>query len=579
MLQLEESMARVQIAINREKCKLPLNCRKCVQVCPQCVYKIHLTRIDKGKEMPPDAWELAMWFPDQCRGCLECVRVCPENALELVAPCEYECPAHVDVPSYISLLGEGKVDEAIHLHRERNPLVAVSARVCPHPCETMCERRKIDAPVSIRGLKRYMADIAILNNVKPVMKEDPRNSKKKIAVVGSGPAGLSCAYFLRRLGYPVTIFEMANQPGGMLTSMIPPHRLPQDIVNKEIDLILNLGIELKLNTKVGKDISIGELQKQGYEAIFLGIGAQKPLPLGIAGEDLNGVIDALDFLKAYRSGKNPKIGEKVAVIGGGNAAIDAARTAVRMGASVTVLYRRNREEMPAIQTEVEEAEKEGVEIKFLARPKEVKGKDGKVEGLVCEEMEIKGYDRSARQRSVPVPGKEFSLKVDTIIVAIGQKLDADEILNEAGIGLSYKGFIYVDKHTAATNIPYIFAAGDAVSGPSNVTEAIGQGEKAARSIDKYLAKDFLTDEDLKTRYPWLEHYQNSITFNTKAAPAKYSRTPTPLITIGERMAVNVNKEVELTFSREDVVRECARCLRCDYIAETEIKRIKTAGAR
>lgn len=568
-------MARVQIAINRDKCKIPMNCRKCVQVCPQCVYKVYLTRVDKGKVMPMDAWGLAMWFPDQCRGCLECVRVCPENALELVPPCEYECPAHVDISSYVSLLGEGNIDEAIRVHRERNPFVAVSARVCPHPCETMCERRKTDNPVAVRSLKRYMADMAKSDPAKPTMKIDPRNKDKKVAVVGAGPAGLSCAYFLKRLGYQVTVFEKSNKPGGMLTSMIPAYRLPQEIVDKEINFILNLGIELKLNTQVGKDISLEELKNNGYQAIFLAIGAQSSPSMKVPGEELSGVIQALDFLRDCRSGKKPKIGKKIAVIGGGNSAIDAARIALRQGADVTVVYRRNREEMPAIEAEIEEAEKEGVKFRLLSKPKEIKGKNGKVESLVCEEMIMKGYDPSARQKSVPVPGKEFTIEADTIISAIGQKLDADEIMKEVGIGFSYEGFVFINKHTMVTNIPNIFAGGDAVTGPSTVTAAIGQGEKAARNIDKYLAKDFLKDEELKTRYPWLEHYDSPVKFNPKAAPAKHNRSVTPLIPVSERMSAN--KEVEITLSKDDVIKESSRCLRCDYLVETQRQRVKTAA--
>ena len=571
-------MARVQIAINSEKCKLPMECRKCVAICPQCVYKVHLIRIDKGKKMPLDAWGLAMWFPDQCRGCLECVRVCPEKALELVSPCQFECPAHVDIPSYISLLGEGKIDEAINVHRNRNPFVAVCARVCPHPCETMCERKKMDNPVAVRALKRYMADNAKGKSIKPVSNEDPRNKNKKVAVVGAGPAGLSCAYFLKRLGYSVTVFEKADKPGGMLTSMIPLHRLPEDIVNEEINFILDLGIDLKLNTTVGKDVTIDSLRKQGYEAFFLGVGAQAPVSLGnLPGADVDGVIDALEFLKSCRSGKTPKLGKNVAIIGGGNAAIDAARTALRQGANVTVVYRRNREEMPAIDAEVEEAVKEGVQFRFLARPKKIEGKNGKVESLVCEEMVMKGYDLKARQKSVAIEGKEFTIKADTIITAIGQKLDADEILKEAGIGLSYEGFLFVDKYTLATNIPNIFAGGDAVTGPATVAEAIGKGEQAARSIDKCLSKD-LTAEEQKTRYPWLEPYDNSISFNLKALPASYTRQDSPLIPVSERIAGNGSKEVEITISKEEVTKECARCLRCDYIVESKKQEISKASA-
>ncbi|RMF93393.1 MAG: FAD-dependent oxidoreductase, partial [Candidatus Schekmanbacteria bacterium] len=386
-------MARVQIAINHEKCPTPINCHRCIEVCPQCVYKMHLVKIEKGKEMPEDAWELAMWFPDQCAGCLECIRVCPEGALTLIAPCERECPAHVDIPSMISLIKANMEEEALALHRNRNPFVETCARACPHLCDVTCERKRIDGkPVNVRSLKRYMAEVAKNSSAKPLMKENPKNADKKVAVIGAGPSGLSCAYFLRRIGYPVTVFDKADKPGGIITSMIPLYRLPEEAVKRDIDFILSTGIELKLNCEVGKDISLNELRKEGYKAFYIAIGAQSPTPLGIEGEDLDGVIQAWDLLKDFRKGIEPKLGKKVSVIGGGNAAIDAARTAFRFGSDVTIIYRRDREEMPAIQDEIEEAEKEGIKFLFLARPLKIVGESGKVKKLICGKMEIKGYD-------------------------------------------------------------------------------------------------------------------------------------------------------------------------------------------
>lgn len=568
-------MARVQIAINREKCPVPIRCRKCVEVCPQCLYKLHLVKIDKGKEMPEEAWDLDMWFPDQCVGCLECVKVCPENALRVIAPCEAECPAHVDVPSIVSLIAAGRTEEALHLHRERNPFVEISARVCPHPCESLCERKRVDSSsIAVRGVKRYMADLAAAKStkIKDLMRENPNNAKKKVAVIGAGPAGLSCAYFLRKIGHPVTIFEKADRPGGMLSLMIPSYRLPQDVVDREVNFVLSSGIELKLNTTVGKDITFEDLKKQGYEAIFLGMGAWRSTPLGVPGEELEGVISAMDMLKDYRKGIAPKLGKKVVVIGGGNAAIDAARTAFRFGSDVTVVYRRDRDEMPAIPAEIEEAEKEGVKFILLARPLKVEGKNGHVSGLACGKMMMKGYDNNARRRSVPIEGSDFTVEADTVIIAIGQKLDANELLQGTGIGLSYEGYIYADHHMTTT-IPYIFAGGDVTKGPSSVVEAIGAGERAARAINHYLSKELPADQ--KTDFWWIEPYEDDISYNTRSAIPKYERAVTPLVPVSERVGA---KEVEMTMSAEDALHECARCLRCDYVDKEVLNRILSAAA-
>lgn len=562
-------MARVQIAINHEKCHSPVECHRCIEICPQCVYKMHLPKIDKGKAMPTDVWKLAMWFPGQCVGCLECIRVCPEGALELIASCEDECPAHVDIPSMISLIRANKEEEALKLHRERNPFVETCARACPHTCDVTCERKRVDGKaVNVRSLKRYMADAARSSNVKPVMKPNPHNAKKKVAVIGAGPSGLSCAYFLRRLGYPVTVFDKSDAPGGIVTSMIPLYRLPEDAVKRDIDFILSTGIELKLNCEVGKDVSIEDLRKDGYQAFYIGIGAQNPSPLNLEGEELNGVIQAWDLLKDFRKGIEPKVAKKVSVIGGGNAAIDAARTAFRFGADVTVIYRRDREAMPAIPDEIEEAEKEGINFIFLARPLKVVGEKGKVKKIICGKMEIKGYDLSGRRKSVPLEGEDFEVETDIVIAAIGQKIDAESILKDSGIGLSYTGYIYADSHDMKTTKEDIFAGGDAVTGPAMIADAVGTGEKAAISINSYLSRDLPEEE--RSECFWLGKYEDSVPFNLRAPEAKYNRAEAPTVPVSER---EKDIEVELSISREDALRECERCLRCDYIE----KKVNTSG--
>ncbi len=327
---------------------------------------------------------------------------------ELVrAPCQNACPAGVDVPGFVSLTGEKRYNEALKLHRERNPFVGVCARVCFHPCEGKCRRSTLDEPLSVRAVKRFLSDQEKTPQL-PDPIADGKNGERKIAVVGAGPAGLSCAYFLARLGYKPTVFEAESKPGGMLRQAIPAYRLPRDILDREIDMIADMGVTIRTKKKLGTDFTLAGLKEQGYEAVFVGVGAPQGMSLGMAGEDGKGVVDALGFLKEYNLTSKARVGRNVVVIGGGNAAVDAARTALRLGAqSATVVYRRTRAEMPAFAEEVEEAEREGVRFEFLAAPLELVRKGEKLTAVKFRTMDLGDFDRTGRRKPVAKGENDF----------------------------------------------------------------------------------------------------------------------------------------------------------------------------
>ncbi len=483
--------------------------------------------------------------------------VCPELVR---APCQNACPAGVDVPGFVSLIGEKRFAEALRLHRERNPLAAICSRVCFHPCESKCRRSTLDEPLSIRALKRYMVDqekeLAL-----PAMHADPANAARKVAIVGAGPAGLSCAFFLARLGYKPEVFEAAKTAGGMLVQAIPAYRLPRELLAKEIQMIQKLGARLRLGKALGRDFTLGELRKQGYEAVFLGVGAPAGLSLGLKKEQEAGVVEAVDFLREYNLSGKAKVGAKVVVVGGGNAAVDAARTALRLGArSVTVVYRRTRAEMPAYQEEVEEAEKEGVRFELLAAPLELELKQGKLAAVRCRRMELGEFDRSGRRKPV-AKGAEFRLEADTLIAAIGQTLKSEELFDGVSLKLNERDFIAVASETGQTSEPWVFAGGDAVSGPSSVIEAIAAGEKAAVGIDQLLSGT--------AHAAWRRESLADTFFDPDADPVEAARAPLSLIPVSKRR-LNFD-EVESTWSRTVALAESKRCLRCDYREQTIVK--------
>ncbi|HHV61932.1 MAG TPA: NADH-quinone oxidoreductase subunit NuoF [Firmicutes bacterium] len=469
------------------------------------------------------------------------------------SPCQNACPAEVDVPRYISLIRQRRYGEAVALIKEKNPLPAVCGRVCNHPCESKCRRGQLDSPVAICDLKRFAADWELEH---PLPVEAPAKRKDaKVAIIGSGPAGLSAAYYLAKLGYGVTIFEALPVAGGMLAVGIPEYRLPRDILRAEIRAIEALGVEIRTGVEVGRDITLDEIRQQGYGAVFVAVGASKGQKLGVPGEDLTGVINALTFLRQVNLGQKVEVGNKVAVIGGGNAAIDAARTALRLGASeVHIIYRRTREEMPAEKGEIEEAEREGVKIHYLVAPSEIIGSDGRVARMECIRMTLGEFDRSGRRKPVPVEGSKFVIDVDTVIPAVSQVPDLsflEGLANSGGVEVTKWSTIVTDPRTLATGAPGIFAGGDCVTGPDTVIQAIAAGRKAAMAIDKYLGGDGVieTHPDLGRELAGelIEH--------------EMARR-VPRVLPVEKRCCNFD-EVVLGLTEAAAVEEASRCLRCD----------------
>ncbi|MDZ7831172.1 MAG: FAD-dependent oxidoreductase [Desulfobacterales bacterium] len=449
-----------------------------------------------------------------CTGCGECMSVCPVSmpsgwdeglaerkaiyrsfpqAVPITyvidkkdrAPCTTTCPAGINVQGYVQLIGQGKYREAVQLIMERLPLPGVLGRVCPHPCESVCRRAEVDSAVSIRELKRFAADQVDLSEL-PVPEIEDR--PEKIAVIGAGPAGLTAAYYLRLKGYPVTIFEGQAVLGGMLRLGIPDYRLPPSVLDREIDFLLNTGIQTRCGEWLGRDFTFESLKEEGFSAVFMGTGAHFPMKMGIAGEDTEtGVMDAIEFLRRANLGEAPETGKSVAVIGGGNVAVDAARSARRLGAdSVSLVYRRSRAEMPAYEEEITDAEAEGVRIYYLTAPVQIMGQGGRASALQCIRTELGQPDQSGRRRPVPVEGSEFEISCDLVIPAIGQSTGLADQLKDTEIEISRRGTLIVDPNTLQTSIPYVFASGDAVTGPASVIEAVAQAHKAVAAIDRYI---------------------------------------------------------------------------------------------
>jgi len=407
-------------------------------------------------------------------------------------PCRTACPARVNVQGYVSLLQRGKFKEAVELIRKDMPFPAICGRVCFSPCEDACARTNVDQAVAIRALKRLVADIEReQGRVKP--EPMPKKHSEKVAIIGAGPAGLSAAYELAKLGYPVTVFERMSENGGMMRYCIPEFRLEKFVVANEIAYIEDLGVEIRTGVEFGKDITLESLRSEGYKAIFISIGTQQGMKLNVPGEDLEGVINAVDFLRAVALGEHVHIGEKVAVVGGGNSAIDAARTAKKLGAKkVVILYRRSREEMPALPHEIGEAEGDGIEFYFLVAPKQIIGENGKVKAVECLRMRLGEPDASGRRRPIPVSFSEHQYEINMVIPALGQVAETscipDELLDEEARAPSMQ----VDSVTLETKMRGVFAGGDIATGPASIIEAVGAGKKAAVSINLYL-----TGQDLR----------------------------------------------------------------------------------
>ena len=473
------------------------------------------------------------------------------------APCRLSCPASLNVQGYVQMVGQGKYEEALKIIMEDLPLPGVLGRICPHECEDACRRCEVDDPVPIRDLKRLAAD-----------QFDPREieidclptREEKIAIIGSGPAGLSAAYHLARKGILSTIYEALPKAGGMLRVGIPDYRLPKEILNQEIELITNLGVDIKTNTPLGTGLTIADLFDKGYKAVYLALGAHKGMELGIVGEKAEGVRQGVDFLRELNlTGKAP-VGKKVVIIGGGNVAIDVSRSAVRLGADeVSILYRRTRTEMPAWEEEIQAAEAEGVKITYLSAPQEALIQGGRVVGLKCIRMELGEPDSSGRRRPVPVPGNEYDIEIDQLIPAIGQRPDLSALGNVMGLNFSRWGTIEVDPVTYATKQQGVFAGGDAQTGPGIAIGAIAAGREAAESIARYLdGCDMKEGRDPVTP-------KNPVYRPVSKDQAKKTRSKMPELPLKKRK--DNFKEVQLGYEEKAGKEEADRCLNCGYCCE------------
>lgn len=476
------------------------------------------------------------------------------------APCKAACPSGISIEGFIALIRKGLYRDAIKLIKRDNPFPATCGRVCPHPCETACYRGLQDEPVAIEKLKRFVADIDLFSS-SPYIPDKKPPKGKKVAVIGAGPAGLTVAYYLAIEGYDVVVFEALERPGGLLQYGIPPFRLDRNVVRKEIEIIERLGVVFRTGTSWGRDFTLDRLRKDGFDAVFIGVGAWEPVPLNIPGENLKNVHAGIHFLKAFCSGIPPSVGRRVTIIGGGSVALDAALAARRLGADeVTILYRRSRNEMPVVWEDLEEVEEEGVRIEYLTGCVEILGDaEGRVRGVRCIRMELGPPDESGRRRPVPVEGSFFEFETDAVIAAIGQRVKfpmLDVEPPETRLKLDRWGTIWVNPRTYETSVPGIFAAGDAVLGPATVVLAVGSAKEAAISIDRFLeGRDLEEGRDYFLPVP-----EKPFRVKPRKKRTKYSKIP-----VEERL--NSLKEVFLGFSEEEALREAERCLECGICSE------------
>jgi NADH-quinone oxidoreductase subunit F len=468
-----------------------------------------------------------------------------------ISPCQNACPTGVNVPGYMALIQENRFIDAYNLILQENPFPAVCGRICPHPCETKCRRATRDEAIAISDLKRFVADYA-MSHEKPYFTDIvyPRNGKR-VAIVGAGPSGLTCGYYLARIGYDVDVYEAKPIAGGVLAYGIPEYRLPNDVLEHEIQLIRQEGVNIHLNKEVGKDISFSQL-REDYNAIYVATGTQFPNKAGVPGEDLKGVFHGLPFLNDVSLGKRVRVGKKVVVIGGGNTAVDAARTAVRLGAEkVTLVYRRTRDEMPADAREIKEALEESVELLTLTAPTRFLGDNNKATGMECVKMELGEFDNSGRRKPKKLADSEFVIECDMIIPAISQHADFPFISKE-DVELTAWGSFVTDRLNLMTSMEGVFAGGDVARGSDTAVNAIADGKKAASSIDIYLGGTGKLNKGEPIEIPVGEIDDD---------PAEYNRFPMEIMAPDKRK--QGFREVIQGYRKLNAVAEATRCLRCD----------------
>ncbi len=530
-----------------------------------------------GKSAPNPVLSTINYFRDEYLAHVDRKRCPAVECREIISsPCQHTCPIGTEAQVYIALTAQGRFKEAFDVIIKDNPLPSVCGRICHHPCETKCEAGKWGNPITIRSLKRFATDYAIRNGVYPE-KEQARDVQKgkikgnRAAIIGSGPAGLMAGYNLGIAGYDVTVFEELELPGGGLAVYIPDFRLPKKILALDIEHIKNAGVEIRTNTKIGKDITFEKILKE-YKSVFIATGAHNSRKLGIENDDAEGVIAATEFLKKINLKKPVKVGRFVGIIGGGNSAVDAARVAARLPGceSVTIIYRRTIKEMPAFEEEVKVLLEEGIDIQFLTAPVNVIVKNGKVKGLRCKRMELGELDETGRRKPVPVEDSEFDISLETLIAAIGEYPDLSFKGAETKLEITERGTIKVDPETYQTSIKGVFAGGDAVTGPATVIQAMGTGKVVAEMMDKYMTGKPIKREYIMTRpsmyVPPVEMSEEEIGSLNKPV----------LSYLPDKARIETFEEVLLNMADEQAIREAKRCLRCDLETEQGKMLVKKA---
>ncbi|MDR1852920.1 MAG: [FeFe] hydrogenase, group A [Propionibacteriaceae bacterium] len=479
--------------------------------------------------------------------------LCDHNA-DCLPPCQQTCPAHIDIQRYLALVADGNLEAAVKVIKQRNPFPSACGRVCPHPCEAQCRRNLVDEPVAINNVKRFAADTDLFSE-SPWLPDVKDPSGKRVAIVGAGPSGLSAAWYLAQDGHKVTVFDKQPAPGGMMRYGIPEYRLPKATLDAEIDLIRALGVDIKCGVALGTHLRLEDL-KNDFDAVYLAIGSWRATPMGLEGENNTGVWLGINYLERVTMGDDPDLGETVLVVGGGNTAIDCARTALRKGAKdVKLLYRRTREEMPAEPYEVQEAINEGVDILFLTAPDSIKR--GERLTLTCLKMMLGEPDRSGRRRPIPIEDSAFTIEADTIIGAIGQSTNTQFLYNDLPVKLDKWGNVDIDAHTLQTSETNIFSGGDCVTGPATVIQAVAAGRAAAHCISEFVTKGYTRGE--REAYNCSRGSLEELPQDEFQAMPKLARHPMPEL---EFEALEGFEEVALGYDMDDARAEASRCLKC-----------------